>query len=38
MDDQGPFVMERFERKGHPDRSFDIAYWQRQGTAAIFAA
>jgi hypothetical protein len=29
------------ERYGHPremDRSFDIAYWQRRGPKAIFAA
>jgi hypothetical protein len=32
------FVMERFGRLEDTDRSFDIAYWQRQGDAAIFRA
>ena len=33
-----PFVMERMGRIEDLDRSFDIAYWQRQGSNAIFAA
>ena len=32
------FVMERYGRIRDMDRSFDIAYWQRQGDAAIFRA
>ena len=32
------FVMERMGRVEDADRSFDIAYWQRQGDAAIFRA
>jgi hypothetical protein len=32
------FVMERFGAIEDADRSFDIAYWQRQGDAAIFRA
>jgi hypothetical protein len=31
-------VMERFGLIAEMDRSFDIAYWQRQGDAAIFRA
>ena len=37
----GPTSSEAIERKGrieNLDRSFDIAYWQRQGPKAIFAA
>jgi hypothetical protein len=33
-----PFVMERYGRLPDMDRSFDIAYWQRLGPAAIFEA
>ena len=32
------FVMERMGRLEDLDRSFDVAYWQRQGSNAIFAA
>jgi hypothetical protein len=32
------FVMMRFGRIEHMDRSFDIEFWQRQGDAAIFRA
>ena len=32
------FVMERFGRLHDADRSFDVAYWQQQGDAAIFEA
>ena len=35
MDD---FVMERMGRLEDLDRSFDVAFWQRQGSNAIFAA
>lgn len=31
-------VMERFGRIEDADRSFDVAYWQRLGDAAIFRA
>jgi hypothetical protein len=30
--------MERYGRLAEMDRSFDVAYWQRQGAAAIFEA
>jgi hypothetical protein len=33
-----PFVMERYGRIEDMDRSFDIAYWQKLGPAAIFDA
>ena len=32
------FVMERFGSLRDADRSFDVAYWQRQGDAAIYRA
>ncbi|MFN7937846.1 MAG: hypothetical protein U0R19_31240 [Bryobacteraceae bacterium] len=35
---QPPFVMERKGRIEDMDRSFDVEYWQRQGSTAIFAA
>lgn len=40
MDEQASpqFVMERKGRLRDMDRSFDVAYWQRQGSTAIFAA
>ena len=31
-------VMSRLTRLEEADRSFDIEFWQRQGSAAIFAA
>ena len=33
-----PFVMERIGKLSESDRSFDIEFWQRQGSTAIFAA
>lgn len=33
-----PFIMERYGRIEEMDRSFDIAFWQRLGPAAIFEA
>jgi hypothetical protein len=33
-----PFVMERIGKVSESDRSFDIEFWQRQGSTAIFAA
>ena len=32
------FIMERMGRIEDMDRSFDIEFWQRQGSAAIFRA
>ena len=32
------FVVERYGPLGEMNRSFDIAYWQRLGPAAIFEA
>jgi hypothetical protein len=32
------FVMERVGRVSETGREFDIEYWQRQGSTAIFAA
>jgi hypothetical protein len=32
------FVMERLVPLPEADRSFDVAYWQRQGDEAIFRA
>jgi len=31
-------IQERYGRRSEMDRSFDIAYWQSQGPAAIFEA
>ena len=36
--DAGRVIMERKGRIEDLDRSFDIEFWQRQGSAAIFAA
>jgi hypothetical protein len=33
-----PLVMERIGKVSESDRSFDIEFWQRQGSTAIFAA
>jgi hypothetical protein len=33
-----PFIMERIGKVSESDRSFDIEFWQRQGSTAIFAA
>jgi hypothetical protein len=39
MPDTPPFtVTERYGKLSEMDRSFDIAYWQRLGPAAIFEA
>jgi hypothetical protein len=35
---QAGFVAERYGKLAEMDRSFDIAYWQRLGPAAIFEA
>jgi hypothetical protein len=33
-----PLVMERIGKVSESDRRFDVAFWQRQGPNAIFAA
>jgi hypothetical protein len=33
-----PLIMERMGKLSESDRSFDIEFWQRQGSTAIFAA
>ena len=33
-----PLIMERIGKVGESNRSFDIEFWQRQGSTAIFAA
>ena len=33
-----PFIMERVGKVSESNRSFDIEFWQRQGSTAIFAA
>jgi len=33
-----PFIMERVGKVSETDRRFDIEFWQRQGSSAIFAA
>ena len=33
-----PLIMERIGKLSESDRSFDIEFWQRQGSTAIFAA
>jgi hypothetical protein len=38
MDKSPPFTLERYGRLSEMDRSFDIAYWQGFGPAAIFEA
>jgi hypothetical protein len=35
---RGPFVMERIGKLSESNRRFDVEFWQRQGTNAIFAA
>jgi hypothetical protein len=37
-DRPAPLVMERIGKVSESDRSFDIEFWQRQGSTAIFAA
>jgi hypothetical protein len=38
VDKTAALTMERYGRLPDMDRSFDIAYWQRRGPAAIFEA
>ena len=33
-----PRIMERIGKMSESDRSFDVEFWQRQGSNAIFAA
>ena len=33
-----PFTMERIGKVSESSRKFDIEFWQRQGSSAIFAA
>jgi len=37
-DDKANFVMERIGKVSETGREFDIQFWQRQGSTAIFAA
>jgi hypothetical protein len=37
-DSETPIVMERIGRVSESNRSFDVEFWQRQGSSAIFAA
>jgi hypothetical protein len=37
MDDRGE-IMERVGKVGESNRAFDVEFWQRQGSTAIFAA
>jgi hypothetical protein len=34
----GTEIMERIGKMSESDRSFDVEFWQRQGSTAIFAA
>jgi hypothetical protein len=36
--DSAPFIMERIGKVSESSREFDIQFWQRQGSRAIFAA
>ena len=37
-DSPSSFVMERIGKVSESNRDFDVEFWQRQGSAAIFAA
>jgi hypothetical protein len=37
-DTQNPFTMERIGKVSESNRDFDIEFWQRQGSTAIFSA
>ena len=37
-DSSTPLVMERIGKVSESDRRFDVEFWQRQGSGAIFAA
>ena len=37
-DGDAPFTMERIGKISESSRKFDIEFWQRQGSTAIFAA
>ena len=36
--DSAPFTMDRIGKVSESGREFDIEFWQRQGSRAIFAA
>jgi hypothetical protein len=36
--DSDPLIMERIGKTRESDRSFDVEFWQWQGSTAIFAA
>ena len=37
-EEHGARIMERIGKMSESDRSFDVEFWQRQGSTAIFAA
>jgi hypothetical protein len=37
-DQSNPVIMERIGKVSESNRSFDVEFWQRQGSTAIFAA
>jgi hypothetical protein len=37
-EERGTQIMERIGKMSESDRSFDVEFWQRQGSNAIFAA
>jgi hypothetical protein len=38
QDNPSPWVMERISKVSQSNRKFDVEFWQRQGSTAIFAA
>ncbi len=38
VSENSPKIMERIAKVSASDRSFDVEFWQRQGSNAIFAA
>ena len=38
QDKSTPWIMERLGKVSESNRKFDIEFWQRQGSTAIFAA
>jgi hypothetical protein len=38
QDNPNPWIMERVGRVSESNRKFDVEFWQRQGSTAIFAA
>jgi hypothetical protein len=37
-DESKPLIMERIGKVSESNRAFDVEFWQRQGSTAIFAA